>query len=171
MSIQTSGSLLLDSCAADQSTQLLMMWPCLRVHGSQYLFCPCPDPQAQARALPTPSADLAIFSMLIFALPFLFLNNDAHSAGVLPGLPAVLLQPLLGEAAAKEETKCYQFGQSYTWFLDLGQDVTGVASSGFSTKEHMQQAARKHKASCLQTLSTSSIKLHPFALFNSDFGF
>lgn len=83
----------------------------LCVHNSQYLFCPCPDPPAQAKVLPTPPADLAIFSMLFFALPFLFLNNDAHSAGVLPGLPAVLLQPLPGEAAADEETKRLQSGE------------------------------------------------------------
>ena len=86
--------------------------------------------------------------MLFFALLFLFLNNDAHSAGALPGLPAVLLQPLLWEAAADEETKHLQFGQSYTWFLDLGQDVTGVTSSRFSAQEHVQQALRKNKARC-----------------------
>lgn len=61
----------------------------------------------------------------------------------MPGMPTVPLQPLPGEAAADEETKRLQFGQSYTWFLDPGQDVTGVMSSCFSTQEHVQQALRK----------------------------
>lgn len=100
--------------------------------------------------------------MLFFALPFLFLNNDARSAGALPRLPAVLLQPLPWEAAADEETDHLQFGQSYTWFLDPGRDVAGVMLTCFSTQEHVQQAHRNNKTRCQQRLSTSRINRHPF---------
>lgn len=113
-------------CRTSQTPPLYVAMP-----PSQYLSCPCPDPPPQPGMSPSlPSADLAIFSVLFFSLPFLFLNSDAHSAGALPGLPTVLLQPLPREAATGEEIKHLQFGQSHTWFLNYDQDfVTGVTST------------------------------------------
>lgn len=65
-------------------------------------------------------------------LLLLFLNNDARPPGVPHGLPALLGQPLPMQAADCNETHHCQFGQSYTWFLEPGQDLTGVITGSQS---------------------------------------
>jgi len=94
-------------------------------------------PLAQARALRTPPADLAIFSTLSSALPFLFLNSDARSAAVLLGCPQPCRSLCLGKMPPMKKPSSSSLGRAAAGFwipVKMWQELRQVASPHRNTR-------------------------------------